>query len=170
MTPEERLADIGLTLPAPFPPAAAYVPCRRSGRLLFVSGHGPMRDGKAVYVGKLGRELSTADGQASAELTMLNVLASVKAELGELAKIVAFPRVSIYVNATEDFAEHHLVANGASDLLARLYGPAAAHSRFAVGMSSLPFGIATEIELIAELGPDASVGAQHTLDLPSSIG
>lgn len=167
MTPEQRLAELGLALPAPFPPAAAYVPCRRSGRYLFVSGHGPLRGGRAEYVGKLGRELSTADGQVSAELTMLNVLSSVKAKLGELSQVTGFARVAVYVNATEEFAEHHLVADGASNLLHALYGNAAAHPRFAVGMASLPLGIATEIELIAEV---ASVGIQYPLDLPSAIG
>lgn len=148
-SPEEILHELGITLPAPFPPAADYVPCRRVGELLYLAGHGPMSDGKAVYVGKLGSDLDTETGVRAAELTMLNVLASIKAELGELSRVTGFVRLSIFVNATPDFDRHHLVADGASRLLTKLYGPAAAHARYAVGMNSLPFNIATEIEGIA---------------------
>jgi enamine deaminase RidA (YjgF/YER057c/UK114 family) len=150
-TPEETLGALGLTLPAPFPPAADYVACRRSGDLLYISGHGPMRDGKVVYGGKLGADLDIAAGARSAELTMLNVLASIKADLGELSRVTGFVRLSVFVNATPDFDKHHLVADGASQLLTKLYGPAAAHARFAVGMTSLPFNIATEIEAVVEV-------------------
>jgi enamine deaminase RidA (YjgF/YER057c/UK114 family) len=150
--PEEALAALGLTLPAPFPPAADYVACRRSGHLLYISGHGPMRDGKVVYAGKVGADLDIAAGARSAELTMLNVLASIKADLGELSRVIGFVRLSVFVNATADFDKHHLVADGASQLLTKLYGPAAAHARFAVGMASLPFNIATEIEAVVEVG------------------
>lgn len=150
-TPEERLAELGLTLPAPFPPAADYVPCRRSGPLLYVSGHGPMRDGAAVYTGKVGRDFDVPTAQRAAELTMLNVLASMKAELGELSRVQGFIRLSVFVNSTEDFELHHLVADGASGLLGRLFGPTVAHARFAVGVAALPFRIATEIEAVAEV-------------------
>src|SRR3954453_16973511 len=132
-TPEQKLAELGLQLPAPFPPAADYVPCRRSGGLLFVSGHGPMRDGVVVYSGKLGQDLDLEEGRRSAELTMLNVLASMKADLGELSHVKGFLRVSVFVNSAPDFTEHHLVADGASALLGALYGATAAHSRYAVG-------------------------------------
>jgi enamine deaminase RidA (YjgF/YER057c/UK114 family) len=151
-TPEQRLAELGLELPQAFPPAADYVPCRRSGGLMYVSGHGPMRDGKAVYTGKLGRDLDVEDGRRSAELTMLNVLASMKADLGELARVRGFVRLSVFVNSTEEFELHHLVADGASALLRAVFGPEAAHARYAVGMAGLPFGIATEIEAVAEVG------------------
>ena len=151
MTPEQKLAELNLVLPAPFPPAADYVACRRSGNLLYISGHGPMRDGKARYVGKVGADLDIAAGAESAELTMLNVLASMKAELGELSRVTGFLRLSVFVNATAEFDKHHLVADGASQLLTKLYGPSAAHARYAVGMNSLPFNIATEIEAVAEV-------------------
>ena len=150
MTPEEKLAELGLELPSPFPPAADYLSCRRSGNLLYISGHGPMRDGKAVYTGKVGAQLDIETGAKSAELTMLGILASIKAEIGELSRITGFLRLSVFVNATEDFQLHHLVADGASKLLTKLYGPAAAHARFAIGIASLPFSIATEIEAIVE--------------------
>ncbi|MCL2781329.1 MAG: RidA family protein [Actinomycetia bacterium] len=148
-TPEQRLAELGLELPAPFPPAADYVPCRTAGGVMYVSGHGPMRDGKAVYTGKVGAELDIATGTASAELTMLNVLASMKADLGELSRVTGFLRLAVFINAAPDFQLHHLVADGASKLLTALWGPGAAHARFAVGMTSLPFSIATEIEAVA---------------------
>jgi enamine deaminase RidA (YjgF/YER057c/UK114 family) len=151
-TPEQILDELGIVLPAPFPPAADYVACRRQGNLLYVSGHGPMRDGKAVYTGKLGAELDLATGVQAAELTMLNVLASMKAELGELSRVTGFVRLSVFVNETPDFDKHHLVADGASKLATNLFGPSAAHARFAVGVASLPLGIATEIEAIAVFG------------------
>jgi enamine deaminase RidA (YjgF/YER057c/UK114 family) len=151
VTPEQKLQELNLVLPAPFPPAADYVACRRAGNVLYVSGHGPMRDGKAIYTGKVGAELDIAAGAESAELTMLNVLASMKAELGELSRVTGFLRISVFVNATADFDKHHLVADGASKLLTKLYGPSAAHARYAVGMNSLPFSIATEIEAVAEV-------------------
>ncbi|MCL1897511.1 MAG: RidA family protein [Micrococcales bacterium] len=150
MTPEGKLAELGLELPDPFPPAADYVSCRRAGNLLYISGHGPMRNGKAVYTGKVGAELDVATGAKSAELTMLGILASIKAEIGDLSRITGWLRLSVFVNATADFQLHHLVADGASKLLTALYGPNAAHARFAVGIMSLPFSISTEIEAIAQ--------------------
>jgi enamine deaminase RidA (YjgF/YER057c/UK114 family) len=145
------MEEYGIVLPAAFLPAADYVACRRLGDLLYISGHGPMRDGKAAYVGKVGADLDIEAGAKAAELTMLNVLASIKAELGELSRVTGFVRLSVFVNATPDFVMHHLVADGASTLLTKLYGPTAAHARFAVGMTSLPFNIATEIEAIATI-------------------
>lgn len=150
-TPEQRMGHLGLELPDPFPPAADYLPCRRSGDLLYVSGHGPMRDGVPVFTGKVGRDLDVEAARQSAELTMLNVLASMKAELGELSRVRGFVRLSVFVNSTEEFTQHHLVADGASGLLGRLFGASAAHARYAVGMAGLPLGIATEIEAVAEV-------------------
>lgn len=150
-TPEERLAELGFELPAPFPAAGAYVAVRRSAGLLYVSGHGPMRDGRAQYIGKVGGPIDVATGALSAELTMLNVLASVKAEIGQLALIAGFARVAVFVNCTPDFERHPEVADGASRLLGDVFGEAGAHSRYAVGMNSLPFGITTEIDAVVEL-------------------
>lgn len=151
-TPEEILADLGLTLPERFPPAGAYLACRRSGDLLYVSGHGPMRDGKVVYAGKVGRDLDVPTAQAAAELTMLNALSSMKAEIGELRWIRGFVKLLVMVNAAESFVEPHRVAEGASLLLHKVFGERAAHARSAVGMAALPLNIAVEIELIAEVG------------------
>ncbi len=146
--PEAALARLGLTLPAPFPPAAAYVAVRREGTIAYVSGQGPMRDGAAAYTGKLGRDLTVEEGYASAQLTCLNVLAALKAELGDLDRVSAVLKLLVLVNATEDFAEHPFVADGASDLLHQVFGPAGVHARSAIGVASLPFHIATEIEAV----------------------
>ena len=147
-TPEERLAALGLDLPAPFPPAASYRAVRLHGDVMYVSGHGPMRDGVAVYRGKLGADIDIETGKRSAQLTALNVLASVKQELGSLGRVTGFLKLLVLVNATPDFAYPHQVADGASDLLFALYGPSSRHARSAVGVASLPLSIATEIEAV----------------------
>jgi enamine deaminase RidA (YjgF/YER057c/UK114 family) len=147
-TPEERLAALGLTLPAPFPPAASYRAVRVHGDVMYVSGHGPMRDGAAVYQGKLGAGVDVETGRLSAQLTALNILASVRQELGRLDRVTGFLKLLVLVNATPDFAYPHQVADGASDLLYALYGPSSAHARSAVGAATLPFGITTEIEAV----------------------
>ena len=151
-TPEQRLAALGLALPAPFPPAASYRSVRVHGDVGYVSGHGPMRDGAPVYQGKLAGEADVERGKQSAELTALNILASVKAELGQLSRVTGFLKLLVLVNATPDFAYPHLVADGASDLFLALYGPSAQHARSAIGVASLPMGISTEIEAVLTIG------------------
>jgi enamine deaminase RidA (YjgF/YER057c/UK114 family) len=103
-SPEQILYELGLVLPAPFMPAADYVACRRVGDVLHIAGHGPMRDGKAAYVGKVGADVDIETGVQAAELTMLNVLASIKADLGELSRVTGFVQLSVFVNATPEFA------------------------------------------------------------------
>ncbi|MEV6494617.1 RidA family protein [Actinoplanes sp. NPDC051633] len=147
-SPEERLADLGLSLPAPFPPAASYVPVRVHGGVAYVSGHGPTRDGAVVHTGKLGADVDIETGKLSAQLTALNILASLRAELGELRRVTGFLKLLVLVNATPDFTRPHLVADGASDLIHALYGPSSRHARSAVGVATLPLGIATEIEAV----------------------
>lgn len=151
-TPQERLAALGLTLPAPFPPAASYVSVRVHGGTAYVSGHGPMRDGAAVYQGKLGADVDIETGRLSARLTALNVLASLRQELGDLDRVTGFLKLLVLVNATTDFTQPHLVADGASDLFYALYGPSSRHARSAIGVASLPLGIATEIEAVVTVG------------------
>ena len=147
-TPEQRLAALGLELPAPFPPAASYRQLRVHGDIAYVSGHGPMRGGAPVYQGKLGAEVELEAGQRSAQLTALNILATVKEELGQLSRVTGFLKLLVLVNATPDFAYPHLVADGASDLILALYGPSAQHARSAIGVATLPMGISTEIEAV----------------------
>jgi enamine deaminase RidA (YjgF/YER057c/UK114 family) len=149
--PEEVLSSLGLELPAPFPPAASYVAVRIDGNIAYVSGHGPMRDGKVAFPGKVGRDLDVETGRQSAELTMLNVLASLQQELGELSRVTGFLKLLVLVNATEDFDKQHLVADGASDLIHRVFGADSVHARSAIGVASLPFGISTEIEAVVRI-------------------
>lgn len=149
--PEDVLEELGYVLPAPFPPAAAYVPVRIDGSIAYVSGHGPMRDGGVVFPGKVGSDLSVEQGYESAQLTMLNVLASLKAELGELSRISAFLKLLVLINATEDFTQQPVIADGASDLILAVFGPSNVHARSAIGVASLPFRISTEIEAVVRI-------------------
>jgi enamine deaminase RidA (YjgF/YER057c/UK114 family) len=147
MTPEERLAALGLELPKPPEAIANYVGLVQVGELLFVSGHGPVKDGELIYRGKLGRDMDVPTGQESARLVMLNMLATIKAHLGELDRIVRVVKLLVMVNSAPDFGEQPSVANGASDLLVEILGEdRGKHGRSAVGMGALPFGISVEIE------------------------
>ena len=152
MTPEDRLAELGHELPAPTPAAANYVGAVTVGNLVFVSGHGPYRDGDYVFKGKLGREVDVPTGQAAAQLTTLNLLASLKAEIGELDRVRRVVKLLVLVNSDPEFGDQPFVANGASDLLVEAFGPERGpHARSAVGMGALPFGISVEIEGIFEI-------------------
>jgi enamine deaminase RidA (YjgF/YER057c/UK114 family) len=146
-TPEARLQELGLELATPPPAAANYIGAVTVGDLVFVSGHGPYRGGEYAYRGKLGAELDVAAGQEAARLTMVNLLASLKAEVGELDRVRRVVKLLVLVNSAPDFQEQHLVANGGSDLLVEVFGPERGrHARSAVGMAALPFGISVEIE------------------------
>ena len=151
MRVEARLAELGLQLPSPPKPIANYVRAVRTGNLLFVSGHGPFLDGKPQYVGKVDRDLTVEEGYKSAQLVCLNCLASVKEALGDLDRVKRVVKLLGMVNNTPDFGEQPQVINGASDLLVNLYGDAGRHARSAVGMGSLPGGIAVEIEMVLEV-------------------
>jgi enamine deaminase RidA (YjgF/YER057c/UK114 family) len=146
-TPESRLAALGLELPPPAPPVANYIGLVRVGDLVFVSGHGPTIGSEIVYRGKLGADMGVADGQQAAQLVALNLLATLKADLGELDRVERVVKLLVMVNSAPDFAEQPLVANGASDLLVSVFGEGRGkHARSAVGMGALPFGIPVEIE------------------------
>jgi enamine deaminase RidA (YjgF/YER057c/UK114 family) len=151
MKVEEKLAQMGLSLPSPSPPAGNYIGAVRVGTLLFVSGHGPRRDGELYMRGKVGRELTTEQAYAAAKIVMLNCLASVRRELGDLDRVKRVVKLLGMVNCTEDFTEQPKVINGASDLLVELYGEAGRHARSAVGMQQLPMNIPVEIEMILEV-------------------
>jgi enamine deaminase RidA (YjgF/YER057c/UK114 family) len=148
---EEKLTQMGLALPTPAAPAGNYVGAVRSGNLLFVSGHGPRREGEAYITGKVGRDLTTEQAYEAAKVVMLNCLASVKREIGNLDRVKRIVKLLGMVNCTEDFTEHPKVINGASDLLVTLYGDAGRHARSAVGMQQLPMSIPVEIEMILEV-------------------
>lgn len=151
MNAEARLAELGITLPTRMAPAGSYVPAVQTGNLLFLSGAGPIgEDGKPVC-GKLGRDMDVAQGQAAARLVALQLLATIRQELGSLDRVKRVVKVLGMVNCTPDFGEQPQVINGASDLFIELWGDAGRHARSAVGMSSLPVGIAVEIEMIVEV-------------------
>lgn len=152
MTPEERLTELGYELPAPNPAVGSYVGAVTVGNTVFVSGHGPYRDGEFVFKGKLGREVDVATGQQAAALTIVNLLASLKQEIGELSRVKRVVKLLVLVNSDPEFGEQPMVANGASDLLVEVFGPGRGpHARSAIGMGALPFGIPVEIEGIFEI-------------------
>lgn len=147
---EDKLSQMGLTLPEPGPPAGNYVGAVRVGNLLFVSGHGPRSQGQYI-TGKVGRDLSSEQAYEAAKVVMLNCLAAVKRELGDLDRVKRIVKLLGMVNCTEDFLEHPQVINGGSDLLVALYGDQGRHARSAVGMQQLPMNIPVEIEMIVEI-------------------
>jgi enamine deaminase RidA (YjgF/YER057c/UK114 family) len=151
MRVEAKLKALGLELPPTPRPAANYVGAVQTGNLLFISGHGPTRDGQMAYVGKVGKDLSVEQGYEAARLVALNCLASAKSVLGDLDRITRVVKVLGMVNCSEDFGDQPKVINGASDLLVQLFGDSGRHARSAVGMQALPFGIAVEIEMIVEV-------------------
>ena len=151
MTTEDKLHALGLGLPSQGPAVGNYVSAVRTGNLVFVSGHGPYEDGRYIYHGKLGREVDTATGYEAARLVMLNCLAGLKAEIGDLDRVTRIVRVFGMVNSTPDFDEQPQVIDGASDLLTEIFGDRGKHARAAIGMVSLPMGISVEIEMVVEV-------------------
>ena len=150
-TPEQRLARLGLTLPATNAPVANYVPAVRTGNLLYLAGHiARDADGK-VIAGKVGRDLDEAAAAEAARRTALALIATLKAELGELSHVQRIVRVGGWVACTDDFTRQPAVMNGCSDLLVAVFGDAGRHARAAVGTNVLPLGTAVEIELLAEV-------------------
>ena len=148
---EERLADLGLTLPAVASPVASYVPSVRSGSLLSLAGRiSPAPDG-APLVGKLGDTLTIEQGYEAARSAALSAIAVMKEALGGLERVSRVVRVTVLVNATPDFEPQPQVANGASDLFVTVFDERVRHARTAVGMSSLPLGAAVEIEATVEV-------------------
>ena len=148
---EQRLAELGIELPPPAAAAANYVPVRRSGDLLVVSGQLPIEAGAVRYKGKLGGGVSLEDGQAAARLCAINILAQVKAACGDLEHVAACLRLGGFVACTPEFTDHPKVVNGASDLMVGVLGEAGKHARAAVGVPSLPFDAAVEVEAMFEL-------------------
>lgn len=147
----ERLAELGITLPDAPAPAANYVPFVRSGNLVFVSGQIPIGD-DGLITGKLGDNCSVEAGQAAARCCGLALIAQLSAALeGDLDRLVRVVKLTGFVNSTENFTDHPKVINGASDLMAEVFGDAGSHARAAVGSSSLPLGVAVEVEAVFEV-------------------
>jgi len=148
---ESRLKELGVSLPTPPLPVASYVPCTISGNMVFVSGQIPIADGAIKYVGKLGVDVPMEAGQAAAQLCAINVLAQLKSAIGDLDRVTRCLKLGVFVNAAPDYSQHPEVANGASDLIAAVFGDAGKHARAAVGVGSLPRGVAVEVEAIFEI-------------------
>lgn len=147
-----RVAQLGLTLPTPSSPAANYVAWVRSGNHVYVSGQVPLRDGKAEYIGKVGDAVSTEDGQKAAQLCALNILAHLAAAVDDdVSRVVRCVRLGGFVNAVPEFTEQPAVINGASDLMVAVLGDNGRHSRAAVGVGSLPRGVAVEVDAVFEV-------------------
>ena len=130
---------------------ASYVPCTISGNIVFVSGQIPIADGAIKYVGKLGVDVPLEAGQAAAQLCAINLLAQLKAAIGDLDRVTRCMKLGVFVNAAPDYTQQPEVANGASDLIAAVFGDAGKHARAAVGVGSLPRGVAVEVEAIFEI-------------------
>lgn len=151
-TVEQRLMDMGVELPTPAAPAANYVPYVITGNLIYVSGQITMLDGDLQYIGKVGDNLTVDDGYQAARICAINLLAQVKdACFGDLDRVTQVVKLGGFVNCTPDFTEMPQVVNGASDLIADVFGDAGKHARFAVGAPSLPLGIAVEVDGIFEI-------------------
>jgi len=149
---EKRLKELGIALPQAASPVANYVPFVVAGNLVFVSGQVTLVDGKPQYVGQLGRDFAVEDGAKAARICALNVLAQLKAACGgDLDKVQRCVRLTGFVNATADFKDHPKVVNGASDLMVEVLGDKGRHSRAAVGVASLPLGVAVEVDGIFQI-------------------
>ena len=151
MTPYDRLDRLGLSLTPAAAPIANYVPFKRSGTLLYLSGQGPRQPDGRLLTGKVGRDLSTGDAYDHARLTGLNLLSVAQEALGDLGRVVQVVKLFGMVNAAADFADHPAVIDGCSDLFVDVFGEAGRHARSAVGMGSLPGHISVEIEAVFEV-------------------
>ncbi len=151
MSIDEKLKSLNITLPKLDPPAGAFAHFVRAGNLVFLSGHIAKKDGKP-WTGKLGADLTTAQGKQAAQSIAIDLLATLQAAVGDLHKIRRIVKLLVLVNSTPTFTEQHLVANGASEFLLDIFGPErGSHARSAFGIAQVPLGACVEIELIAEL-------------------
>ena len=152
MTIEDKLAEMGVTIPDPKPALGSYVPAVQTGNLVFVSGNLPIQaDGSMLHSGKLGEEVSVEEGYAAAKQCAINCLSAAKGIIGDLNNVQQVVKLRVLVNSTPDFTDQPAVANGASDLLVELFGESGKHARAAVGVASLPLGVSVEAELVLEV-------------------
>lgn len=150
-TIEEKLAELGVTIPQAAPPAASYISVVQTGNLLFTAGQLPHAGGKLFATGLVGRDVDVATGQEAAKYCAINILSQVKAAAGDLERIARIVKLTVFVASAPGFSEQHLVANGASDFLVAALGERGRHARSAVGMAALPLNAPVEIEAIVEL-------------------
>ena len=151
MTIEEKLRQMGLELPEPSTPVAAYVPTVRTGNLVFVSGQIPRDKGELRFRGHVGSDVSVEEGRAAARLCALSSLAAIKREIGDLARLRRVVKVTGFVSSSPGFTEQPKVLDGASLLLNELFGDKGQHARAAVGVNELPLGVSVEIDMIVEV-------------------
>jgi enamine deaminase RidA (YjgF/YER057c/UK114 family) len=149
--PEEKLAELGLSVPEVAAPVAAYVPAVRSGNYVYTSGQLPMRSGELMTTGKVGGEVSPEEAVACAQQCALNAIAAVKSQIGDLAQIKRIVKVVCFVASTPDFTGQPQVANGASHLFGEVFGDAGVHARSAVGVPVLPLDSPVEVEIVVEV-------------------
>lgn len=148
---EERLAAGGHVLPQPRQPSGNYVPCRRSGNLVYISGHGPRSAAGDLITGQVGTEIDLETARQGAGYAVLNCIAALRQEIGNLEKVTGIVSIFGMVNAAPGFGDHPRVIDGASDLVVELFGDKGRHSRSAVGMGSLPVNMCVEIEMVVEI-------------------
>ena len=151
-TPEERLAELGLSVPAVAAPVAAYVPALRTGPYVYTSGQLPLRDGSLLHTGKVGAQVDLEAAKECAQLCALNALAAIRAQVGELSAVTRVVKVVGFVASAADFTGQPQVVNGASELLGSVFGEAGQHARSAVGVAVLPLDAPVEVELVVEVG------------------
>ena len=148
---EDQLKELGFTLPVTPKPVAEYVPAKRVGNLVYVSGQGPIQEGKPVYIGRVGQEVSLEEGYKAAQICALNCLSAVKEAVGSLEQVEEVIQVRGFVNSAPNFHDQPKVVNGASELLVNIFGKRGKHARAALGTSNLPGNIPVEIEMIVRI-------------------
>lgn len=153
MTVTSRLDELGIVLPTPAAPIASYVPCVEANGLLHVSGQLPFREDKSLICGRLGDTLTISEGAEAAHACAVMLLAQVSAALGGLERVQRVVKLGVFVNSTADFVDQPKVANGASELMQAVFGEAGRHVRSAVGVATLPLGVAVEVDAIFVVDP-----------------
>src|ERR1044071_9713285 len=148
---DKKLKDLGITLSEPSKPVANYVKAVRTGNLIYLVGHAPVKADGTYVTGKVGRDLTVEQGYEAAKLTAVQLLSTLKAELGDLNKVKRVVKVLGMVNCHSDFTDHPKVINGCSDLLVAVFGDKGKHARSSVGMNSLPLNTSVEIEMVVEV-------------------
>ena len=148
---EEKIKELGITIPEPVKPLAAYIPAMQVGNLVMTSGQVPISAGVVKYQGKVGKDLSEEEGKEAAKLCAINCLSAVKSVIGNLDKIKRVLKLTVFIASAEGFTAQPKVANGASELIGEIFGEAGKHVRSAVGVSELPLNSAVEIEMIVEI-------------------
>ncbi len=154
MSVYEKVSSLGIALLSPPKSVGAFVPFVRNGNLLFLSGHIAKKDGQP-WKGRLGADMTLAEGKAAARAAAIDVLGSLQSAAGDLNEISRIVKLLVLVNSSSTFTEHHLVANGASELLVEVFGERGAHARSAFGVAQIPFGSCVEVELVAEVASSA---------------